>query len=167
VIFQRTTLASLKWRSRLPLRDGSHVKYVSYVLGGTIHSVGKRFSGVFHEAQERYAIEHFASLGYRIFPRHIGIDGVKGWADFAAARYRRVILVECLTDWWNGSFERKADLAKACELWFITEPGYMKEFRRRGYKCRVLPCPDTEQFRDLKTKFWICRPSRSRELAAS
>jgi len=162
--FQRITLASLKKRSGLRLRDGSRVQYVSYIHSGTIDQVGKRNSGVFHKAQERYGIKHFASHGYQIFPWHIGLHGVNGWADFAVARYRRVILVECMTDGWENSLQRKAELALACELWFIVEPSYMKKLRTRGYKCALLPCPDTFEFRDLNTTFWICRPKQSRRL---
>lgn len=103
VTFERITLGSLKKRSGLPFRDGSRVQYVSYLIGGSIQAAGTRSAGVFHNVQERYGIEHFASCGYRIFPRHVGIDGVKGWADFAAARYRRVILIEYMTDWWVDS----------------------------------------------------------------
>jgi hypothetical protein len=149
----------------LLLRDGSRVQYVSYLIGGSIQQAGKRSAGVFHEAQERYGIEHFASRGYRIFPRHIAVDGVKGWADFAAARYRRVILVECMTDWWvDSTIKRKAELASACELWFIAEPGGMDELRKLGYICEVMPCADSEAWRDLKTTFWICRPDGARNL---
>src|SRR5258708_40075587 len=98
--FQYVTLASLKIRSGLQLRDGSRVQYVSYDIGGTIQQAGKNSAGVFHQAQERYGIQFFTSHGYKIFPRHIGIHETNGWADFAVARYRRVILVECMTDWW-------------------------------------------------------------------
>jgi len=166
VTFQRITLASLKRRSGLRLRDGSRVQYAYMYPPGTIDQVGKRNSGMFHEAQERYGIKHFASYGYKIFPRHIGVHGVKGWADFAVARYGRVILVECMTEWrrFKDSLQRKAELALACELWFIVEPSYVKPLRTRGYKCTRLPCPDTREFRDLNTTFWICRPKQSRSL---
>jgi hypothetical protein len=160
--YQRITLASLKQRSGLRLRHGSRVQFWHSLYGtGTIDQVGKRNSGMFHEAQERCGIKHFASYGYKIFPWHVGIHGVKGWADFAVARYRRVILVECLTDGWENSLQRKADLARACELWFIVEPGYMKILRARRYKRARLPGPDA---RDLNTTFWLCRPKQSRGL---
>jgi hypothetical protein len=161
---RRVTLASLKWRSRLPLRDGSRTQYVSYVIGGTIDQAGKKSSGKYHKAQETYGIEYFISCGYRVFPKHIGLSEVAGWADFAVARGRRVILVECLTDWWSGSLERKAELIVACELWFITEGGYMSELRKRGYKCKLLPCPKTPDFLDLNSQFWICRPRTAKDL---
>lgn len=160
VTFQRVTLASLKRRSGLALRDGSHVQHL--LRDGTIDQVGKRLSGEFHKAQERYGIKHFVKHGYKIFPHEIGLHGVRGWADFAVARYRRVILVECLTDSWDNSLARKAELADSCELWFIVESGYMKKLRARGYKRAVLCRPP--EFRNLKTAFWICRPKHSKHL---
>jgi hypothetical protein len=121
--------------------------------------VGKKSEGVFCKAQRRYGIEHFAASGYKIFPAHVGIHGVKGWPDFAVARYRRVILVECMSDWWvDETLQKKSEVADACELWFIAEPGGKKELRKRGYVCEVLPCPDNDEFRDLNTTFWLCRP---------
>jgi len=143
----------------------SRVRYTSYTIGGTIDGAGKKVARALHKAQERYSIRHFSSLGYRVFPRHIGLHHVKGWADFAITRYHRVVLVECMSDWFlDQTITRKAELAAASELWFITEPGGMEEIQSRGYHCEVLPCPDDEEFRDLKTTFWICRPRGAGEL---
>jgi hypothetical protein len=163
--FPYVTLASLKRRSGLRLRDGSHIQYVSYHIDGTIHQAGKRSAGVFHQAQERYGIQFFTSFGYKIFPRHIGIRKTDGWADFAVARYSRVILVECMTDWWvHSTIHRKSSLATACELWFIAQSGGVKELRAHGYNCKIMPCPDCPEWRDLKTTFWICKPKDAKNI---
>jgi hypothetical protein len=161
--FKCVTLASLKWRSGLPLRDGSHVRHSSG--RGTIDRVAKRMEGVFHDAEVKYGKDYFGSNGYRVFPWHIGLEGLMRWADFAIARYRRVILVECLTDWRDDALERKEILIPICELWFITESFFKNKLRRRGYKCEILPCPDTDEFRSLNAKFWICRPEKSKKLS--
>ena len=123
--------------------------------------MGKKQSGSIHRAQEACGIEYFAANGYRIFPYHIGIHQKNGWADFAASRFRRVILVECLTDWREGAIERKLDLMAACELWFITQHGYMSDLRKKyGYRCTILS--SYERHTDIK--LWICRPKESKAL---
>lgn len=163
--FRPITLSDLRKRSCLRLRDGSRVQYVSRFHRGTIQQVARNSEGVFHQAQERYGIMHFASLGYRIFPKHVAIDGVNGWADFAVSKYRRVILVECMSDWFvDSTIERKAELAEACELWFIAEPGGMQELRKVGYRCVGMPCALSAEWRDLNTTFWICRPHGAKGL---
>jgi hypothetical protein len=159
----RTTLASLKKRSGLPLRDGSHVRHSRF--DGTVQQNAKRMEGVFHGAQDFYGKEYFAARGYRIFPRHIGVKGVNRWADFAVARYRRVILVECMPDnFVDSTIERKSELAKVCKLWYIAERDGMKKLRKLGYKCMVLPCDDSVEWRGMHTKFWICRPAGAKHL---
>lgn len=165
--YKKVTLASLKRRSGLKFRDGARVTYVSYTLGGeSIHRVGQRVSGAFHQAQEKYGIRFFARQGCGIFARHIGVAGANGWADFAVARGRRVILVECVTDWFpDTTIPRKMALAQATELWFITESWGMKYLRRQGYRIRRLPCPNNAEFRGLNSTFWLCRPASARPLA--
>ena len=94
----------------------------------------------------------------------IHAESFPGWADFAAARYRRVILVECMTDWQFNTYQRKAELAQVAELWFVAEPESAEELKEIGYSARRLPSPKTAEFRDLKTSAWLCRPINAKLL---
>jgi hypothetical protein len=162
VTFKRITLASLKKRSGLHFRDGSHIRHLLYDC--TIQQQAKRLEGVFHKAQVVRSVRYFASRGYSIFPGHIAVEGVNRWADFAVARYRRVVLVECMTDWFfRRTIDRKAALAGACELWFVAESNGMKRLRQLGYKCKVMPFSNSDSG-DMKAKFWLCRPEGARDL---
>jgi hypothetical protein len=145
------------------LRDGGHVQHFRF--NGTIQQIAERMEGKFHRAQEAHGKEYFVGHGYRVFPRHIGIQGINRWADFAVARYRRVILVECMPDnFVDSTIERKSGLAKVCELWYIVEREGMERLRTLGCKCKVMPCDDSEEWRDLNTKFWVCRPAEVKAL---
>ncbi len=161
--FSRVSLASLKRRSGIHFRDGSHTQYVSYYLSGTIEQVDRAHSGVFAIAQKEYGKEYFARLGYKIFPFQIGVHGIGAWADFAATRHRRVILVECLSDWFvDESLERKLELARHAELWFITQPGGMRELKKRGYLTSLFRCPE---YTETNLRFWLCRPKGSKAVS--
>lgn len=103
-------------------------------------------------------------------------------ADFAAARFSRVILVECLVDLReDGAYtqllrsalapppslatlmsckiDHKLALAKVAELWFVVEEIGRTILKQKGYVGSRLPKPRTPNFRELVTGFWLYRPS--------
>lgn len=148
--FTRVTLASLKRRSGLKLRDGTRVTHFLY--GISIHKHALHVQGGIHESQEKSAIAYFAKAGFAIFPFHVAIEGHNVWADFAATRGRRVILVECVTDWREPAemIQHKMRLAPICELWFVVQEYGKIYLKSLGYKVARLASSDLP--------FWICWP---------
>ena len=107
-------------------------------------------------------------------------------ADFAAAKYKEIILVECLADFQPNSryvnlpcqilspkrsFEEQANdsmiqrindkmqMASSVKLWFIAEQKHKQILEKRGYGCRKFPENYAEESSRLNTEFWICFPS--------
>lgn len=91
------------------------------------------------------------------------MHGANGWADFAAAYRRWVILVEAVTDWRDpaDTLKRKEELAKACELWFVTETYTAELLRKQGYRVSRIPGPPKDE---MDSKFWLCRPPGAKPL---
>ncbi len=143
--FTPVTLASLKRRSGLKLRDGRRLIKDLY---------GERPHGRIHDKLEASAKSFFSRRKFSIFPHHTSVGDHFACADFAAARFRRVILVECLVGWSDrnlgATIEGKMSLRAECELWFAVGPDGKDYLKCFGYKARQIPSGDLS--------FWICWP---------
>ncbi len=184
---RKITLRELRLRSGIIFKDGRRTE-----LGydsRTVQKADKENSGSIHIAQQKIGQQYFIEQGYRLFPHQVGVKGVKAMADFAAARYKKVVLVECLADFppdsgyvddlckillpppsfeqlanhlMNQKVQAKRQMAsKNVELWFVVESGCKKILEKMDYHSRKLPNRYTKEFRELKTTFWICRPTKN------
>ena len=181
------TLRELRQRSGVHFVDGRRVRLGYDFAGRTVQKGDEDCSGCVHKAQQQIGQKYFVDKGYRLFPHQIGVKSVMAMADFAAARFRNVILVECLADFQpdssfvnslcrifspRPSFEEqtnhlmreriktKIQLARFVELWFVVQPKYKQILENTDYQCQEVPNRYLIEFQELNTTFWICRPAK-------
>jgi hypothetical protein len=79
-----------------------------------------------HREMRAHTIAHFEHLGYQIYPKGIGVEGVFTLADFLAFRDGRMVFVECLTDAkaTTQDIERKMRLKQFGEVCFVVVSGH-------------------------------------------
>jgi hypothetical protein len=177
------TLRELKRRCGISFVDGRKVSLGYDWQRRTVQRGDETSSGPIHREQQRSGQFYFRRAGFKLFPFQVGVKNVMAMADFAAARFRKVILVECLTDLQSESqwvslmqailhppptvvdllaqkIKNKLQMAQCAELWFIVETDGKQILTDLGYVCRRLPhrAANVEPF---KTQFWLCRPSGS------
>lgn len=137
-----------------PLRDGARVTHTSYeeayykspTAGWSIERKDRYHSSMLHRRMKENGMAHYGRLGYRIFPRQVGLWGCRvnsdksiwRWSDFAVEKHDRVTLVECLTP-WNLDTEQitqKRELEIAAPVAFICVAGSLPLFRIQGFRHR-------------------------------
>jgi len=101
------------------------------------------WSSPLHNLMKQEGTRYFAKLRYSIFPRNVGVYGwsqIYRFADFAAAKGRSAIFVECLTQWQatEASIGRKLELSRIAPVWFIVTRTSLRLFESIGYSAKRL-----------------------------
>ncbi len=121
------TFAQLQKRTRYELLSDEQALCMDHVLGITTvrqaeRSRERRYP--LHRQLREAAMRYFKDNAWDVVPHGIGVWGAKkAMADFAIAKGRKIVLVECLTPSWvyYQNAKNKKRLERFFPLWFVLE----------------------------------------------
>ena len=87
------------------------------------------------------AMKHFEQNGWDVLRHGVGVWGANGvLADFAIAKRKKIVLIECLTAGWTDyrNVQRKRRLGRYFPVWFVLEDpdGDDSEYEERVQRLR-------------------------------